>query len=229
MYGDVKQGSMFKVKMMKKLSVTMLVGFMLFFSACSTTDVTSAWYDEQYAGGPVKKVLVLGVFKTANVRRVFEDGVVAGLVGKNVEAVASYRIFSIDDLVEKDAIVAKIQASDFDSVIISRVVDKRTKETYSRAIGSPTYNGHRWDNYYAQSFGQLRSPSYASPFEPEDGDAVEIQRQNIYSLETNLYHVENKGLILSLMTDIYAGQAQERLVSSLVKTLVGKYSENGLI
>ncbi len=136
-----------RVKKMKKFSVIMMLGLFLLLSACSSTDVTSVWHDEEYAGGSLKKVLVLGVFKSPNIRRVFEDGVVAGLASENVEAVASYRIFSIGDLVEKDSIVAKIQASDFDSVIISRVVDKRIKETYSRNLaGAPADYSRRWDN-----------------------------------------------------------------------------------
>ncbi len=216
--------------MIRKLLLVVLLGALLLLPACSTTDVTNVWFDKQYTGGPVKKVLVLGVFKIANIRRGFEDEVVARFAEKNIEAVASYRIFSLSELAEKEAIAAKIQASDFDSVIVSKVVDTRVKESISKSYrGTPYDYSGRWDSYYARSMGQVRSPAYTSPLVPVYVGTAEVDIRNIYSLETNLYKVVDKGLVSSIMSDIYTGQPHDLMIRSFVKILMKRYSSDGLI
>ena len=126
--------------------------------------------------------------------------------------------------------VAKIQASDFDSVIVSRVVDTRLKETINRSYpGTPYEYSRRWDSYYARSMGQIRSPDYHSPLVPVNVGTTEVEIRNIYSLETNLYKVADKGLVSSIMSDIYTGQPHNLMIRSFVKTLITRYSSGGLI
>lgn len=46
----------------------LLYGFLalvpsVIMNSCATTELTSVWKDSSYQGGPIKKILIIGVFK----------------------------------------------------------------------------------------------------------------------------------------------------------------------
>ncbi|MBI5557822.1 MAG: hypothetical protein HY885_09310 [Deltaproteobacteria bacterium] len=215
--------------MIKKTTFVALLLILAFVAACSTTAVTGTWRDDNYAGGPVKKVLVVGMFNNDVVRRTSEDEFVARLREKGVEGVASYRIFPLNPGTPAEEIGAKIKNSDFESMLISRVVDKKqVQEIYPGGVYSPYGYSRRWDNYYDSCLEYIYSPGYRSPIIVMDNPDHAAKRQ-IYMIETNLYSVRDQALVLSILSDSYSGLSYEALVKDFVKTVLGKLSENKLL
>src|SRR5512135_1558724 len=97
---------------------------LMIMSACTTTALTSVWRDSAYRGGPLKKVLIIGVFKSPSVKRFFEDEFTRQLKARGVEVVPSYTVFpEEDEILSKETIVDKIKELKMDSVLVTRVVD----------------------------------------------------------------------------------------------------------
>jgi len=203
---------------------------LLILAACSSTDVRGVWRDENYSGGSLKKVLVVGVFANDLVRRSSEDEFVNRFREKGIEAVASYRIFPLAALAEQQEIKDKVRGQDFDSIIISRVVDKRQVESIeSRPVYAvPTGYYRRWDAYYDYSVGYITSPGYATPL--IIGSSTDyVKTRDVYQVETNVYTVADENLILSIMSDTYSGLPYEALVRDFVKTVMGQLDKNSML
>jgi hypothetical protein len=99
-------------------------------SSCATTVLTSVWKDSAYQGGPLKKILIIGVFREQNMKRYFEDEFARELKAKGVDAVPSYSVFPEEDVLNKEIIVEKIRELKMDSVLVTRVVDVRDASGY---------------------------------------------------------------------------------------------------
>ena len=86
-------------------------------SACASTSIENTWKDPQYSGGPISKVLVVGISTQASVRRAFEDTFGQALTQQGVQAVASYTLIPQDgqipeETLQKAAVQAGVQVSD---------------------------------------------------------------------------------------------------------------------
>ncbi|HVF62541.1 MAG TPA: hypothetical protein VNE58_00920 [Casimicrobiaceae bacterium] len=61
-------------------------------TACATTSIRDSWYDVDYRGGPMRKIVVLGVSDNVAERRTFEDVMSARLAAVGVAAIPAYRL-----------------------------------------------------------------------------------------------------------------------------------------
>jgi hypothetical protein len=116
-------------------------------SSCATTALTSVWKDSAYQGGPLKKILVMGVFREINLKKYFEDEFARELKARGVDAVASYTVFPEEDILNKEIIAEKIKELKMDSVLVTRVIDVRDVSGYET---NPTHvnPGGDFYNYY---------------------------------------------------------------------------------
>jgi len=116
-------------------------------SSCATTALTSVWKDSTYQGGPLKKILVIGVFRETDIKKYFEDEFARELKASGVDAVASYTVFPEEDILNKETITEKIKELKMDSVLVTRVIDVRDVsgyETYPTHVNP----GGDFYNYY---------------------------------------------------------------------------------
>jgi hypothetical protein len=108
----------------------LLCGFMaltalVMLNSCATTSLTAVWKDSNYKGGPIKKVLIIGVFTEPHIRKFFEDEFAWQLKSRGIDAVPAYTIFPEDTILDKEMIVEKIKELRMDSVLVTRLVDVR--------------------------------------------------------------------------------------------------------
>ena len=61
-------------------------------SGCETTTLRSAWFDTEFTGPPMRKIVVLGGGISSTDSRVFEDQFVEKLRAAGVDAVAGYTL-----------------------------------------------------------------------------------------------------------------------------------------
>lgn len=191
-------------------------------ASCGTTSMKSAWKDDTFQTTP-KKFMVIGVAKNAGVRRFYEDQFVNVLKKRGVDAIPSYVHFAGDGRVDSTAAIAKIKELGVDAVLITRLLDKKTVETYypptTTYMGPsyyPSYYGG-WYGYYGGSYDYATTPGYT---------AVE----DYYSLETNIYDMNTMKLIYSGLseTGISSG-ASDSVVKEVVQVLSESMIEKKVI
>ena len=190
-----------------------LVLIALFVTACATTQINAVWKDPAYLARP-HKIMVIGIARSPVNRRVFEDEFVRQLNAHGTEAIASYTV--LPDLQKEDraVIAAKVAELGADTVLITRMVSKKTVQYYvpGTVYYPPPYYG-TWPGYYGLGYEAMYTPGYMA----EEEYAV---------IETNLYEAGNNKLVwaASAETGMY-GQDQDRIrsyIDLMVKTMAGQ-------
>ena len=204
----------------------LMVFIALLVTACVTTQPSAVWKDPLYQEQP-RKVMVIGVAKKPVNRRVFEDEFVRQLKAHGTDAIASYTV--LPDELQKDhaAIAAKMKQLDADTVLITRLVSKKTVQIYvpGTAFYPPPYyplpnypppNYGTWPDYYGYGYQAMYTPGYMA----DEEFAV---------IETNLYSAANDKLIWAASTEIgTSGQNQER-IRSYIGIMIKAMVEQGLL
>ena len=103
----------------KVLCSIILVLSVIFMNACATTELTSVWKNETYQGGPLRKILIIGVDRKQETKILLENEFVLQLKAKGIDAVPSHTVLPEDTILEKEMITAKISELRIDSVLIS--------------------------------------------------------------------------------------------------------------
>jgi len=192
----------------------------LILAGCgSSTQLTNVWTDPTLPPSSIKKVMVLAVAPNPSVRRMFEDTFAASLQKQGVQAISSYGALPGGVTDSVSAHQALIQ-NGCDGVFVTRLVDKKTVETYypptSTYVGTPYYGGYYggWYGYYNTSYAVMTSPGYT------------VENEVIY-LETNLYRENDSRLVWAALSESWLEQASDKsteiqpYVNLLVERLVG--------
>ena len=189
---------------------SLVIIVLLTMISCATTTLNAVWKDESYQG-KITNVLVIGVSKQPVRKRYFEDEFVKQLNARGLSATSSYRIFPSEEMLEKDTVLSKIREMGIDTVLITRMVDKKTVKT----------------NVPGRSSSYYRAMYYEPGYTIQDEVVV---------LETNLYDEKSEDLIWSAQSDTVIEEShtiikvpKERVIKNFIKRIVKKLSENNLI
>ncbi len=193
-------------------SACCLVVCTVLLASCATTSLTAVWKDSSFEG-PIKKIAVIGIFRTPAVRNLFEDEFVGQLRGHGVEAVASYTFIPIDELSDQGAITAKLEKLGIDKVLVTRLVDRKTVQSYvpGQVYAVPGYY-RSWGGYHRYVY----TPGY-------------IVEDTYAFAETNIYEVKNDRLIWSARSETQISGAKQELIQSFVKIMSDRLSADGLV
>jgi hypothetical protein len=200
-----------------KLSTTALLGL----AACSlaalascagSTQLTSSWADPAETQHNFRKIVVVGVTPKATLRRQYEDSFVAELQSRGVTGVGSYT-FGGEGQLNQEQAVAKLKEIGADAVIVTRLIDKETVNTYYpptySSVGAPSAYYGGWYGYYNTGYSYMSSPGYVS-------------ENKVFRIETNLYDVQNDKLAWSGLTEttVSSYDAPDTEVHPLIAALV---------
>lgn len=179
--------------------------------SCATVKIDS-WMDQAFKGRPIGKVLVLGISDSENIQRRYEDLFVTALDEVGVVAEAGGKYVDGTRQVTEEELDKQVDALDLDTIIVTRVVDEKSKVRYEEPLAPPPYYGGYY-GYYGFSYSYARSPGYLSNYR-------EIH------LETNLYDVKSGNMVWTgrkIITDDRSDQSNmENVIKAVVKDL-GKY------
>lgn len=185
-------------------------------TACATTQLTSVWKDPSYQTRPAK-IMVIGVAKNPINRRLFEDEFVKQLKSRGTDAIASYTVLSDKQQGDQEAIAKKVAELGADTVLITRLVSKKTVQVYvpGTAYYPPPYYGS-WPDYYGYGYRYMYTPGYIA----EDEYAI---------IETNLYEAKSDKLIWAASSETGINDADQYLIQSYVGVMVNNMIGLGLL
>jgi hypothetical protein len=191
----------------KVLCSIILVLSVTFINACATTALTSVWKNETYQGGPLRKILIIGVDRNQGMKRLLENEFVLQLKSKGIDAVPSHTILHEDTILEKEMITAKISELRIDSVLITTLVDVKETEAYeSSTFLAPT----EFYGYYMQCCYNVMS-----------GYNVEI--------ETRIFDARYDTLIWSALSATVLERAREETIQSYIAAIVNELQNAKLL
>jgi hypothetical protein len=182
-------------------------------AGCTTTEITSEWRDQDYAGGKIDNILVIGVSNQVSVRHMVESNMVAELEKLNVSATPSYTIMDVGTEIDHATVKAAIADKNFDAVLVTHLVGVEQKQQYvppTPAI-NPGYYG-----YYSMAYGRVYEPGYYEQYE-------------VVKLETLLYDVDSDKLVWSMGSDTIESGSNEKLIESNVKAVIESLGKQNLL
>ena len=201
-----------------------------FGGACSSTTVTGSWKSPDYSG-TVRKVYVVGIVKQDLMRRIFEDEFVRQLQGYGVSGIASYKDLTDVQQAGKEQVGEHVISHGADSVLMTRMVAKRTEEVvnpgrisayetgprygYPRAYAPDPYY-RNWGSYYERRFEATYEPPTVTQFE-------------VVTIEANLYDAKSGELIWAAQLDTVVEASTQQLITDFIETVSKDLRQNGLL
>ena len=182
--------------------------------ACVSTTIRDSWVDPAYRGGPLRKLLVLGVSPNLSERRIFEDIMSARLTTVGVDAVPAYRFLPESGRAEEAALDAAVRASGADGLLMSRVlhVDRRMDVYTTMRSGPPFGPGFGWYGLYTSWY-----------------PVTEVRQYDIATVETTLFAADGKRVLWSGMTETYEPTSVARDAPGFAAIIVKALQERGLV
>jgi hypothetical protein len=193
----------------------LLAGVLLLaLSACVSTSLIDRWKDPGFSGPPLHKVLVVGVQKDQGRRRVWEDGMVAALTHKGVQATPSYLVFP-DKAPTADQLAATASHEGFDGVVATHFVTASQRSYYMPGNAGVGF-GWRWR--YFGYWDTVYGPGY-----------VETEYRADY--QTDIFTVDATGgkLIWTGITRSVDLSSTQRTTDEISRVLVPELTKQGIL
>ena len=193
-----------------------LMPIAMLVAACATTQIQATWKDPSYQARP-SRIMVIGIAKNPVSRRIFEDEFVQQLNAHGTKAVASYTV--VPDKREGDhaLVAAKLAQLGADTVLITRLVSKKTVQVYvpGTAYYPPPFY-RTWPDYYGYGYEVMYTPGY-------------IAESEYAVIETNLYEATNNKLIWTASSESGMSGSDQKLIKSYIGIMVKTMVEQGLL
>jgi len=200
--------------MNRYITLSILTIVAIAVTACATTKFTGVWTDEQYKGGPIKSIMIVGVSENQRNRNIFETAVAKAFTEQGVRAVKS-----IDTLGDKkpteENVINAASASEVQAVLTTRLVGITEEQVYHppTAYAAPYPYYYHWNTYYPHMYDYS---GYVSTY------------TNV-NLETNIYDTAEKKLIWSAASETFNPQDVNDVVEELANKLVKELKSSKLI
>jgi hypothetical protein len=177
--------------------------------ACASTQITSTWRDP--AIGPVQFRKVIGIALSADdtLRRIAEDEFVRA-VGPTI-GIAGYAVVPDEELSDRDAVRARVQAAGVDGAVVFRLASVETQERWV----PPTSYGNAW-GYWGYAAPMVYAPGYMTT----DRTAV---------VETNAYNVADARLVWAARSETLNPSNARALIDDVVRVVVANMREEKLL
>ncbi len=209
-----------------KTVITLTVATLL-LTGCSTSSIIGSWSDPGLTKGSANHILVLGVSDNEMVKRSFEDMMVIRLKEKGVLATPAYRMVNHGEKLERDVVLQFMQTNSIDSVMVTKLIDKRTETVVTpsqTSVRTGDYNSYRAGGSYNRWY-----PNYSASYDVTHTPS-RVQNYDVLTIESTLYTVENEQErpIWSAQSETAPGGDINSDLSELIDKFVKEMSSGGV-
>ena len=197
------------------------IALAVLLSGCETTTIRSAWFDTEFTGPPMRKIVVLGGGISSTESRVFEDQFAEKLRAAGVDAVAGHTIGLDDDKQGNDAFVATVNNTGAQGLLLVRLlgVDTRTQVTTTMVHGGMGWGRGPWGGPWAAGGTSMRT-------------MVPVQHATQYdvaAVETKLFHVHTRQVVWAATTSTQNPRTVMRETPAFADLIIGQLASRNII
>ena len=198
--------------MFRPFSAVLVFLLAALLGGCASTSLVNQWKSPDYTGGPIRKIVVVGVSQQPSVRRSFEDEFAAKLNAAGVEAIPSYTVIPQDGKVDQAVLESAVQKAGADGVLIARLVKRQqeTQVTPGYYSGGGFYGGYTaaWTGYY---------------------EMPTVYQYDVVTIETTLFSPAQSKLVWSGTTETFAPTDVKKETARYADTIIGALRKQGVI
>ena len=199
--------------MINALRAALLSSVASLLVGCASTSLQSAWYDTSYAGGPFRKILVVGVGASIADRRVFEDSFAQQLTAAGTQGIPGYQFLPDDARQNEPGWNQGIAASGCDGLLLVRVLGVDTKTQVSTTmVPGPVYFG---------PYGRVWGPQMVA--------VPEVTQYDVADVETDLFDAKTKRVVWAGTTQTFNPTTVAKETPGFAKIIIGQLAARGLI
>lgn len=183
-------------------------------AGCQTTSIRSAWFDTDFAGPPMQRIVVVSEVGTAVENRAVEDAFVDRLRATGVEGVAGSSLRLDDPALTESAFARAVTDSGAQGLLLVRLlgVDTRTQITTTLVPG-----GMAWG----------RSPWGAGP--QRHVPVTRVNQYDIASVETKLFDVKTRQLVWGATTNTVNPRSVQREIPGFTDLIIGQLQGRAIV
>lgn len=198
----------------RSCDVALILFSSFLLGSCSPgTEITKSWADENFAGKPFKKLLVMAVVKDQWVRGAFETTLSDNLAGRGIEVVRSMDIMEKTGDLTQEMFEQKFLPLGIDAILVSREINRETRDRIFYNLPSDYYGLY---TYYSVAYSYVRQPSY-------------IGQDPVIHIETNLYDAKTTRLVWSAVSASYSAKKATEVVMPLTKLVARTLRQEGFV
>lgn len=191
----------------------------LLLAACGPkSKITSSWVDPAQKGYGANNILVMGVVRSDVKLKLFENVFVDELQKVNIQAMASYKVIGNVPDPDKKIVEAAVKKTGASSVLITRVVDRKSETANYRGSVHFVPGGFYGNmyGYYGHSYRALYTP-------PSSITRTTVQ------LESNLYDVATASLVWSAQSESIDAKLLRTDFENFVDVLIMDMKKKGVL
>jgi hypothetical protein len=193
--------------MRKTLSGPMLLlsSLFLLLLSCAATKLNAVWKDPSFQEQP-KKIMIIGMLPAEVSKRFFEDEMARNLRKQGTDAIISYSLLPAQPAPDRAAVEKVMREQGADAVLIARIMDKKTVQSYVPSTPAPRYGGSgyygsSWGGYYGNTGGGVRTDEFAV-------------------IQTNLYDLKTEKLVWTASSDTWLAEDPMSLIKNFIEVIM---------
>jgi hypothetical protein len=183
-------------------------------AGCQTTSIRSAWFDSDFAGPPMRKIVVVGNTDSLANSRVFEDAFADRLRAAGVDGVAGYTVIPDAARSSEAAFASAVAGSGAQGLLVVRVlgVDTRTQVTTTMVPGGMGWGRSTWNN----------APGRRVPVQ-------QVSQYDLATVETQLFDAQTKQVIWAATTSTFNPRSVAAETPGFADVIIGQLGSYGII
>jgi hypothetical protein len=189
-------------------------GMLSLLASCGSTRTSKVYKASDYSGGPLNKIMIVGIAENQENRKRFEELLAEKFNGVGVDADPISQTIPLGKTLNKEVIKGEAERLGMEAVMVTRLKGIEEKSVYT-APGNPQHYNH-FDHYFPVVYQDVHRSKFYSQYE------------NV-RLENNLYDTRTAKLIWSAESETVNRDSIATLVDSLFDEIVKELKKTGLI
>jgi hypothetical protein len=193
-----------------------LLNFLLMalaLASCSSTSLMQSWKEAE-PGHAYKHLLIIGVSDSQQTRQIYEKYFVAELKKRNVTATPSYKLINSKQEMSRETVVAAIQGTDIDAVLITYLVSADDEIKYRDSPLGTSYSGTAEGSEISATIVTNRGRSSS---------------EEVFILKNDIYDAQSKTLVWSVQTKTVAPESIDEVVTEVTALLIDRMFSDDII
>ena len=197
-------------------NLIVLLSFLLMaiaLASCSSTSLMQSWKETE-AGHVYKHLMIIGVSDSQQTRQIYEKYFVAELKKRNVTATPSYELINSKQEMSRETVVAAIQGTEIDAVLITYLVSADDEIKYRDSPLGTSYSGTAEGSMISATIVTIRGRS---------------SNEEVFILKNDIYDAQSKKLVWSVQTKTVAPESIDEVVTQVTALLIDRMFSDDII
>ena len=191
------------------------IALVALLSGCQTTSIQSAWFDTDFVGPPMRKVVVSASVGGMAEGRMFEDIFVEKLRAAGVEAVAGHTVRLDVPALPDASFTATVLDTGAQGLLLVRLldVDTRTQVSTRMVHGGSAWGRGGWG-------GTTRTTMIP---------VQQVSQYELATVETKLFEVQSRQLVWAATTSTFNPRSVAREAPGFAGLIIGQLASRDII